>query len=131
MPRSYRPRTAPWGVLITGPVRSSAAIARHPFAAFVCTPHGRAGAPFTTEHHSARRYSGARPPHWAVRATTGHFGRPFPHRTLVTAYGTAHAACRTLAPGQHRATVAAPVDEHDPKEDVEVDENGRPDLDED
>ncbi|MFI5975296.1 hypothetical protein [Streptomyces sp. NPDC051452] len=50
---------------------------------------------------------------------------------LVTAYGTAHAACHTLAPGQHRATVTAPADEHDPKEDVEVDENGRPDLGED
>ncbi|MEU6596522.1 hypothetical protein [Streptomyces flaveolus] len=50
---------------------------------------------------------------------------------LVTAYGTAHAACRTLAPGQQRATVASPVDEHDPKEDVELDENGRPDLRED
>ncbi|MEU2062699.1 hypothetical protein [Streptomyces sp. NPDC013455] len=50
---------------------------------------------------------------------------------LVTAYGTAHAACRTLAPGQQRATVAGPADEHDPKEDVEVDENGRPDLTED
>ncbi|WP_225825213.1 hypothetical protein [Streptomyces naphthomycinicus] len=58
---------------------------------------------------------------------------------LVTAYGTAHAACHTLAPGQQRATVAGlqratvagPADEHDPKEDVEVDENGRPDLTED
>ncbi|MBL1084082.1 hypothetical protein JK359_19270 [Streptomyces actinomycinicus] len=50
---------------------------------------------------------------------------------LVTAYGTAHAACRTLAPGQQRATVAAPTGEQDPKEDVEVDENGRPDLRED
>ncbi|MES4887197.1 hypothetical protein [Streptomyces sp. NPDC096012] len=51
--------------------------------------------------------------------------------TLVAAYGTAHAACRTLAPGKPRATFAVPVDEHGPKEDVEVDENGRPDLDED
>ncbi|GAA3144663.1 hypothetical protein GCM10010521_34470 [Streptomyces rameus] len=50
---------------------------------------------------------------------------------LVTAYGTAHAACHTLAPGQQRATVASPADEHDPKEDVEVAENGLPDLDED
>ncbi|MFI9246709.1 hypothetical protein ACIGXF_30045 [Streptomyces sp. NPDC053086] len=50
---------------------------------------------------------------------------------LVTAYGTAHAACHTLAPGQQRATVTSPSDEHDPKEDVEVDENGRPDLSED
>ena len=50
---------------------------------------------------------------------------------LVTAYGTAHADCRTVAPGQHRATVATPSDEHDPKEDVELDENGRPDLGED
>ncbi|MGW2488968.1 hypothetical protein ACWCV9_17390 [Streptomyces sp. NPDC001606] len=50
---------------------------------------------------------------------------------LVAAYGTAHAASRTLAPGQHRATVLTAVDEHDPKEDVELDENGRPDLGED
>ncbi|WEO94534.1 hypothetical protein A6P39_011230 [Streptomyces sp. FXJ1.172] len=50
---------------------------------------------------------------------------------LVTAYGTAHAACRTLAPGQHRTAVATPGDDHDPKEDVELDENGRPDPDED
>lgn len=50
---------------------------------------------------------------------------------LVAAYGTAHAACRTLAPGLHRTTVATPGDEHDPKEDVELDENGRPDLAED
>ncbi|MFJ9862770.1 hypothetical protein [Streptomyces sp. NPDC101165] len=51
--------------------------------------------------------------------------------TLVTAYGTAQAAGRTLAPAQHRTTVATPSgDEHDPEEDVEVDENGRPDLDE-
>lgn len=51
--------------------------------------------------------------------------------TLVTAYGTAQAAGRTLAPAQHRTTVAAPGDdENDPEEDVELDENGRPDLDE-
>ncbi|MFJ4584846.1 hypothetical protein [Streptomyces echinatus] len=50
---------------------------------------------------------------------------------LVTAYGTAHASSHVLAPGQHRATVASPADAHDPKEDVEVDENGRPDLGED
>ncbi|MEV5385252.1 hypothetical protein [Streptomyces sp. NPDC052721] len=50
---------------------------------------------------------------------------------LVIAYGTAHAACRTLAPGQQRATVASPVGEHGPKEDVELDENGRPDFAED
>ncbi|MFF5532223.1 hypothetical protein ACFY71_07045 [Streptomyces cinerochromogenes] len=50
---------------------------------------------------------------------------------LVTAYGTAHAAGRVLAPGPHRATVSSPADEHDPKEDVELDENGRPDLTED
>ncbi|MEU8969334.1 hypothetical protein AB0D11_08650 [Streptomyces monashensis] len=50
---------------------------------------------------------------------------------LVAAYGTAHAACRTLAPGQHRAAVATPGGEHDPAEDVERDENGRPDLGED
>ncbi|MEU6506387.1 hypothetical protein [Streptomyces sp. NPDC046942] len=50
---------------------------------------------------------------------------------LVTAFGTAHAACRTLAPGQHRATVATPGDERDPKADVGLNENGRPDLAED
>ncbi|MFB7506655.1 hypothetical protein [Streptomyces broussonetiae] len=50
---------------------------------------------------------------------------------LVAAYGTAHAACRTLAPGQHRTAVSTPGDGHDPKEDVELDENGRPDLGED
>ncbi|MFI9804460.1 hypothetical protein ACIHEJ_08815 [Streptomyces sp. NPDC052301] len=50
---------------------------------------------------------------------------------LATAYGVAHARCRTVAPRQHRATVAALVDEHDPKEDVEVGEDGRPDLGED
>ncbi|WP_330460531.1 hypothetical protein OIB37_28815 [Streptomyces sp. NBC_00820] len=50
---------------------------------------------------------------------------------LCTVYGTAQAASRTVAPAQHRATVAAPGDEHDPKEDPEVDENGRPDLNED
>lgn len=50
---------------------------------------------------------------------------------LVTAYGTAHAACRTRAPGQQRAAVASPVHEHDPEEDVELDENGRPGLTED
>ncbi|MFH8770305.1 hypothetical protein ACIF83_11405 [Streptomyces sp. NPDC085866] len=50
---------------------------------------------------------------------------------LVTAYGTAQAAGRTLAPAQHRTTVVAPGDgEHDPEEDVGLDENGRPDLDE-
>lgn len=50
---------------------------------------------------------------------------------LVTAYGTAQAAGRTLAPAQHRSTVTAPGDdEHDPEEDVELDENGRPDLNE-
>ncbi|MBL1103607.1 hypothetical protein JK361_03140 [Streptomyces sp. 5-8] len=49
----------------------------------------------------------------------------------VTAYGTAHASSHVLAPGQQRATVASPADEHDPKEDVETDENGRPDLTED
>ncbi|MEW2283058.1 hypothetical protein [Streptomyces sp. NPDC047841] len=50
---------------------------------------------------------------------------------LVTAYGTAHAGCRTLAPGQRRAIVASPAGEHEPKEDVELDENGRPGLGED
>jgi hypothetical protein len=55
---------------------------------------------------------------------------------LATAYGTAHAARHTLAPGQQRAIVAPPgappaawpADEHDPKEDVELDENGRRDT---
>ncbi|MEU3524039.1 hypothetical protein AB0E62_09260 [Streptomyces sp. NPDC038707] len=58
---------------------------------------------------------------------------------LTAAYGTAHAARHTLAPAQRHAAVApsgaaaaaAPADEHDPKEDVELDENGRPDLGED
>ena len=50
---------------------------------------------------------------------------------LAAAYGTAHAACRTLTPGQHRAAVATPGDEHDPKEDIERAENGRPGLGED
>ncbi|MFF4714310.1 hypothetical protein ACFY2V_23335 [Streptomyces eurythermus] len=54
---------------------------------------------------------------------------------LAAAYGTAHAARYTLAPAQQRATVTlpatAPADEHDPAEDVELDENGRPDLGED
>ena len=49
----------------------------------------------------------------------------------TTALGTAHATTRTLAPSRQHATVAAPLDEHDPKEDVELDENGRPDLNED
>ncbi|MFF4895467.1 hypothetical protein [Streptomyces sp. NPDC001068] len=50
---------------------------------------------------------------------------------LTTALGTAHATTRTVAPAVHHATVAVPDDEHDPKEDVELDENGRPDLSED
>ncbi|MGW1914786.1 hypothetical protein ACWCQS_29685 [Streptomyces sp. NPDC002076] len=50
---------------------------------------------------------------------------------LVTAYGAAHAACHTVAPGPHRATVAVPGDQHDAKEDVELDQTGRPDLGED
>lgn len=60
---------------------------------------------------------------------------------LVTAYGTARAADHVLAPGQHRATVAAPVGGQDPakdqrdqrdrqdredREDAGVGENGRP-----
>ncbi|WP_432028256.1 hypothetical protein [Streptomyces sp. 1222.5] len=51
---------------------------------------------------------------------------------LVTAYGTAQAADHVLAPGQHRATVAAPVGGQDPeqdrqdREDAGVGENGRP-----
>ncbi|MFJ5029188.1 hypothetical protein ACIQB5_13945 [Streptomyces sp. NPDC088560] len=54
-----------------------------------------------------------------------------PAVALAAVYGTAHAACRTLAPGQHRAAVATPGDEHDPKEDIERAENGRPGLGED
>ncbi|MGW0878142.1 hypothetical protein [Streptomyces sp. NPDC002671] len=50
---------------------------------------------------------------------------------LVSALGTVQAATRTVAPAQHRTTVSAPTDEHDPKEDVELDENGRLDLGED
>ncbi|MFE2067722.1 hypothetical protein ACFXDH_36020 [Streptomyces sp. NPDC059467] len=51
--------------------------------------------------------------------------------TLTMALGTAHATTLTVAPARQHATVAAPADEHDPKEDVELDENGRPDLGED
>ncbi|MFD4510604.1 hypothetical protein [Streptomyces sp. NPDC058457] len=51
---------------------------------------------------------------------------------LTTALGTARATTLTLAPARPHATVAVPAaDEHDPKEDVELDENGRPDLNED
>ncbi|MDN3260481.1 hypothetical protein QWJ26_11785 [Streptomyces sp. CSDS2] len=54
---------------------------------------------------------------------------------LAAAYGTARAARHTLAPAQQRTTVtspaASPADEHGPEEDVELDENGRPDLGED
>ncbi|MER6226186.1 hypothetical protein ACWCYL_42110 [Streptomyces sp. 900105755] len=51
---------------------------------------------------------------------------------VTTALGTARATPLTVAPAQHHATVAAtPTDEHDPKEDVELDENGLPDLTED
>ncbi|GAA2729248.1 hypothetical protein [Streptomyces nogalater] len=50
---------------------------------------------------------------------------------LVAAYGTAHATRHTLAPAQQRATVTSPADEYDPEEDVELDENGLPDLGED
>ncbi|MCG7206481.1 MULTISPECIES: hypothetical protein [Streptomyces] len=50
---------------------------------------------------------------------------------LTMALGTAHATTRTVAPARLHATVTAPHDEHDPKEDVELDENGRPDLGED
>ncbi|SED94544.1 hypothetical protein SAMN05216532_6350 [Streptomyces sp. 2231.1] len=53
---------------------------------------------------------------------------------LVTAYGTAQAADHVLAPGQHRATVAAPVGGQDQqdrqdrqdRQDAGVGENGRP-----
>ncbi|MFF7970939.1 hypothetical protein [Streptomyces sp. NPDC007905] len=37
---------------------------------------------------------------------------------LVTAYGTARAASRIVAPAQHRATVAVPGDTHDPKQET-------------
>jgi hypothetical protein len=50
---------------------------------------------------------------------------------LDAAHGIAQATGRTLAPAQHRTAVAAPGDAHDPKEDVELDENGRPDVRED
>ncbi|MEU2616995.1 hypothetical protein ABZ642_02345 [Streptomyces sp. NPDC007157] len=50
---------------------------------------------------------------------------------VTTVLGTARATTRTVAPAEHRATVATPADEHDPKEDVELDENGRPDPNED
>ncbi|WP_234542060.1 hypothetical protein AB5J52_36830 [Streptomyces sp. R39] len=50
---------------------------------------------------------------------------------VTTVLGTARATTLTLAPGRHHPTVAVPADEHDPKEDVELDENGRPDLGED
>ncbi|MFI1762671.1 hypothetical protein ACH41H_11565 [Streptomyces sp. NPDC020800] len=51
---------------------------------------------------------------------------------LVTAYGTVQDTVRAaLAPTGHRTAAAVPRDEHDPKEDVELDENGRPDLNED
>ncbi|MEU0971219.1 hypothetical protein ABZ357_39610 [Streptomyces sp. NPDC005917] len=49
---------------------------------------------------------------------------------VSTALGTAQATTRTVAPAVHHATVAAAADEHDPKEDVELDENGRPHLNE-
>ncbi|MFH9662074.1 hypothetical protein ACH4NF_28835 [Streptomyces sp. NPDC017248] len=45
---------------------------------------------------------------------------------LPTGYGAAQTGGRTLAPGPQRVTVAAPADEHDPEEDVELDEHGRP-----
>ncbi|MFJ8033318.1 hypothetical protein [Streptomyces sp. NPDC096032] len=54
---------------------------------------------------------------------------------LVTAYGTAQAADHVLAPGQHRATVAAPAGGQDPegdrqdrqiREDVETGGHDRP-----
>ncbi|MFD8812318.1 hypothetical protein ACFV23_12765 [Streptomyces sp. NPDC059627] len=51
---------------------------------------------------------------------------------VTTALGTARATTLTVAPARHHAVVAAaPTDEHDPKEDVELDENGQPDLTED
>ncbi|MEU9152537.1 hypothetical protein AB0D59_18765 [Streptomyces sp. NPDC048417] len=50
---------------------------------------------------------------------------------VTTVLGSAQATTRTVAPAAHHATVAAPADEHAPKEDVELDENGHPDLNED
>ncbi|MFB0615667.1 hypothetical protein [Streptomyces sp. AGS-58] len=47
---------------------------------------------------------------------------------LVAAYGTADATGHTLAPGQRRVTAASPTGAHEPEEDVEVDEDGRPGL---
>lgn len=46
------------------------------------------------------------------------------------ALGTAQATTRTVAPAEHHATVAAPDERHDPKEDVEPDDEGRPDTNE-
>lgn len=43
---------------------------------------------------------------------------------LVTAYGTAQAADHVLAPGQHRATVAAPAGGEDPEGDRQIREDG-------
>ncbi|WP_333778235.1 hypothetical protein [Streptomyces sp. IBSBF 3136] len=45
---------------------------------------------------------------------------------LVTAYGTAEAASRTVAPALHRTTVVAPGGGHAPQEVVEPGGNGRP-----
>ncbi|MEU4039975.1 hypothetical protein [Streptomyces collinus] len=45
---------------------------------------------------------------------------------LVTAYGTAQAASRTVAPALHRTTVAAPGGWHAPRQDREPGGNGRP-----
>ena len=45
---------------------------------------------------------------------------------VTMALGSAQATTRTVAPAQHHATVGVPADEHDPKEDVALDEDGRP-----
>ncbi|GAA2468427.1 hypothetical protein GCM10023100_17550 [Actinocorallia cavernae] len=58
-PRSWRPRTAPWGVRTTGPI-GSAAIAHQPFAVMHLS---------YVEHHKGPVYSGARTSDWAVRCT--------------------------------------------------------------
>lgn len=51
---------------------------------------------------------------------------------LVVAYGTAGAACHTLAPGRHRTAVVAPGGAHDPHGGTERDEDGlRPEPGED
>src|SRR5690242_10072342 len=77
-PRSYRPRTAPYGVRTTGSARSvpavgsawSAVITHHPFTARPCAPCAHEPVHCaTTEHHKSVRYSGAQTRGRAVRVT--------------------------------------------------------------